>query len=356
MTESYYGYATLEDGSLIAIDALNRENRRSFGRFFCFSCKRELIPALGEKVRHHFKHKKDKNAKTECNFETYLHKAAKYALAGFFNDAVREGRPFNLVRKQPLLCEENAKLVGRPCDTNSQLATFDLTKWFKTAEVEKGVGGFVADVLLTGPQGEMLLEVAVTHPCSDEKIASGLRIVEIGIKEEADITKLKGGIISAKKTVKEYNLKAPEGVSVRKCPKPCWKMHSAALAYRSGKHWTGRLSNTDIAEKKHKAVKMVVWDYDDEAANKFADDWLKISHDSPMITKAHEVIMLMHMHKFKLKNCIVCKHGCRDERRPQNLYCSEYNTSFSNIFQSEKCKKFHLDTLEATAREWRVEL
>ena len=50
MTESYYGYATLEDGSLIAIDALNRENRRSFGRFFCFSCKRELIPALGEKV------------------------------------------------------------------------------------------------------------------------------------------------------------------------------------------------------------------------------------------------------------------------------------------------------------------
>ena len=72
-----------------------------------------------------------------------------------------------------------------------KVVVYDLKKFgYDNCEEEVTIDGFIADLLLTSNsfhRPPILLEVAVTHPLEEEKMNSGLRIIEIPIKSEQDV-------------------------------------------------------------------------------------------------------------------------------------------------------------------------
>jgi hypothetical protein len=54
----------------------------------------------------------------------------------------------------------------------------------------------------------LFIEIFVTHPCSKEKIASGVRIIEFCIESESDIDRIIGSSIQEGELVRLYNFKS----------------------------------------------------------------------------------------------------------------------------------------------------
>lgn len=69
-----------------------------------------------------------------------------------------------------------------------------MKQYYDTCTEEAEINGFIADLLLTNSKSTnlvpVLIEVCVTHACDEEKRNSGLKIIEIKIKNEEDINAL----------------------------------------------------------------------------------------------------------------------------------------------------------------------
>lgn len=191
-------FAKTGDGRHIDIREVDPDNRHGFGDFFCIGCDGRMVAALGQKVVHHFRHKHDA---PNCSRESYLHNTAKHVLAKAISDAIATGKTYPLLRPQDGFCDHQADILGEPCDRPVGPQTIDLAQFFDTVEIERGIDGFVADVLLSGTAGHMLLEIEVTHACEPEKIDSGLKIVEVKIEDEDDIDRLRDGLVDLEKTI-----------------------------------------------------------------------------------------------------------------------------------------------------------
>ena len=67
----------------------------------------------------------------------------------------------------------------------------DLKQFYDTCTEEAQIDGFVADLLLTNSNNPkiqpLLIEICVTHACEEDKIKSGLKIIEITIKKEKEV-------------------------------------------------------------------------------------------------------------------------------------------------------------------------
>ena len=84
--------------------------------------------------------------------------------------------------------------------SKDQVVKYNLKEWgYDTCVEETTIGVYKADLLLTSTSQKnrppILIEVAVKHPCEEEKINSGLRIIEVPIKKYEDIERIiKNGI------------------------------------------------------------------------------------------------------------------------------------------------------------------
>jgi len=179
-----YKYALDENGSLITIENVDPVSHLG-RRFKCLSCGNEMEAVMGEE-RRYFRHVRG----ATCSEETYLHKLAKLLL----EDKFKNSDSFVIKFQQEVPCiEQNQCKVSDPdiCKGESVME-FDLKKYYNQCAQEKEVQGFVADVLLYNDQKlaqePVLIEICVSHPCSDEKIHSGLKIIEIQICSEEDIS------------------------------------------------------------------------------------------------------------------------------------------------------------------------
>lgn len=223
--EIKYRLARGSDGSTVHISAVTEENRGDFASLTCIGCGRQLIPSLGRIKSHHFRHKAV--AEDPCSVESYLHIAAKETVARAFNEAIADGRPYVMEVDHMVVCRNAEALIGAVCYHSFRRTEHDLTQFYEHAEIERGVGRFVADVLLRS-RGEdrakdLLVEICVAHPCDEAKVASGLRIVEIPVRSDDDIEELRQGIrLGAKKAI-QYNLNPPdiELGECDKCPTHC---------------------------------------------------------------------------------------------------------------------------------------
>ncbi len=182
-----FGYALKSDKkTLIHIEEVNEEIRHD--GFFCLSCGEELIPVLGKKRRHHFRHK-EKNPNRECYYESYLHKLAKkILLLRFQNDD-----NFNIVLTTKNTCKFINDCVF-DCSKVYQNPT-NLKDYYDTATEEGVCGEYRADVLLSCSDSSkkrrpIFLEIYVSHLCTSNKIDSGNLIVEFCIRNESDACQL----------------------------------------------------------------------------------------------------------------------------------------------------------------------
>ena len=181
-----YSYCLDENGELICIGEVTKEDRKVH-KYKCLCCGREMIAKLGNGGKcPHFAHDKGYS----CNSETYLHKLAKIKIKENFykhhNLIVR-------IKGYFMCCEgDYCKMFNEYLCNDRYIEPLNLCDYYDTCEEEKGVNGVVADLLLTKSNNPnlapVLVEIYVTHRCTEEKIYKGLRIFETKrIKSEEDI-------------------------------------------------------------------------------------------------------------------------------------------------------------------------
>ncbi len=142
MSEIRYKYAYNENGEFIDIESVSSENRHE-RHFHCVSCGEELIPRLGKVRTHHFAHKV---ADVSCNKETYLHKIGKWLLKSKFD----ESESFFIEYQRKVKCKNSEKEKRKP----------------------------------------VLIEIRVSHECTEEKQESGAKIIEFRVKSEDDLLRI----------------------------------------------------------------------------------------------------------------------------------------------------------------------
>ena len=184
-----YDFA-LEGNDVVPIEKVIKEERHLHS-YRCMGCGAEMIAKIGEKKKPHFAHKGNGE---NCSSETYLHKLAKRLIREKFESP----DPFIIKYHRIGTCSKiNECPFGNKNECEViQSKPINLKDYYDTCKEEVHIEGFVADLLLTNslkPEREpVLIEVYVKHECTDEKLKSGLRIIEIKVESEDDIKALLG--------------------------------------------------------------------------------------------------------------------------------------------------------------------
>lgn len=213
-----YAYAFDEEGDLAHIS----EAVRSIA-YTCPACKNPLTPVLGEVKAKHFRH-----LNVCCSIETYLHRCAKEAFFHHYTRSIKSGTPISLVLERTVRCDgPRLGLIGVEgvaCKKNLP-ASYNLLRLFDKAdlEVRHGRTGMQPDILLSHSSAERCcyIEICVTHPCTQEKIDSGIPILEFKISSASDIQMLLNGTyLISDERVNAYNWRPPPK-TVNVCSEIC---------------------------------------------------------------------------------------------------------------------------------------
>lgn len=183
-----YHYALDETGALISVEDVCLKDRNKH-QYSCLGCSAEMILKAGKVKARHFAHK----VNTEhCGAETYLHKLAKRIIKNKFNS----GGKFEIEYIQTVRCTDadTCPFFYESLCKDDGYKSFDLRKFYDTCEEEKSIDGYVADVLLSDSTGKysdpVLIEIHVSHKSSEQKIKSGLKIIEIKVSDEEGVNVL----------------------------------------------------------------------------------------------------------------------------------------------------------------------
>ena len=176
-----------KDNNIVDISSVTPANKDE--QYFSIGTRTPMIAALGEKKQHHFRAKRG----YVLNPETELHKYAKAILKHRFD--TEERFPFYYYCKYTCPFEKHCIFYeeqnGGCGILEERLSEYDLKQFYDTATIEGDCDGFTADVLITSSsvvkRRPVFLEVAVTHHCESEKVASGHKIIELFVKKENDV-------------------------------------------------------------------------------------------------------------------------------------------------------------------------
>ena len=177
-----YSYAFDESDTLINVRYASRSCT-----YYCPCCGEIMIPHMGKVRRWHFTHKSG----AKCNYETYLHKIAKLRIKKSFDEA----ETFQINFSPKIICNKSdcPLNVQEPCSWR-ELKSFDVKKFYDTCSIEKSVGQFVGDLVLSNSNRPeyppILIEIFVSHKSTEEKINSGYRIIEIKVTSEESIEEI----------------------------------------------------------------------------------------------------------------------------------------------------------------------
>lgn len=242
MTQIKYHYALDECGNLTDINTLSEEDRHAHN-YKCLGCEAEMLPRMGQVRTWHFAHRGDE----ACSSETYLHNLAKRLVKEKFDSA----DAFEIEYHRTTICSnlETCKFAVEYDCKETKTEKYDLKEYYDTCKEEQPVNGFVADLLLTSSQkperDPILIEIQVSHKSTEEKINSGLKIIELKIKTEEDILALLPAPLretqgtdygfvrnkDAERTVKFFGFKreGPAPLAVRHIPH--FYIHKSGKAY-----------------------------------------------------------------------------------------------------------------------------
>ena len=176
-----YSYANNEQNELINISVAEHGEK-----YYCPICGGLMIPHLGNIRRKHFVHKSTEN----CSYESYLHKLAKIKI----QEAFLSSKHFYLSYKAKADCSLDCPFKDSPKCWKGKPVTHDLHNYYDTCEIEANYNQYRADLLLKSSvhpnRKPILIEILFTHKCTEEKINSGAKIIEIPIQSEEQIDKI----------------------------------------------------------------------------------------------------------------------------------------------------------------------
>ena len=189
-----YAYALDEQGHLTHINDALRSHT-----YTCPGCNSDLTPVLGKINTKHYRHSEDC-----CALETYLHKSAKVGFFYHYQQALNGKATAVLELERTLHCKSLKTLLiaGLPHECKKIVpARYNLAELFDRVALEKRdrFTGLIPDVMLLNSETDKraYVEICVTHPCTPEKIDSGIPILEFKIASEEDLQMLSSGSFSA---------------------------------------------------------------------------------------------------------------------------------------------------------------
>ncbi|WP_146088625.1 hypothetical protein [Parapedobacter indicus] len=171
------------------IGTITREVR-STQQYRCVGCGAEMTAVLGNIKAHHFRHSGE-----TCSWESYLHKLGKQIIKQRFDGSPTFNVKFYSHNSCPHLaqCGIRRHHVWKRCTpgTPIELRTVNLKESYDTCQLEVTYRSFRADLMLTHSKyperPPTFLEIAVTHQCDQNKINSGIRIIELDVQTELDL-------------------------------------------------------------------------------------------------------------------------------------------------------------------------
>lgn len=307
------------------IDVANTEGRET-ERFFCPNCKEKVIAKRGEIRQWHFAHKK-KN----CAYDKYLHSIAEKMIGEWFNE-----------QKEILL-----DMVGTKICTNHQNCvfynewnckgecrnTYNLKQYYSDCILEHKYKGFVADLFCernNNTENPIFIEIFVTHKCSEEKINSGIRIIEIAIKSEEDIFNItKSSTLLEGENIRLYNFKRQKTLS-NEYHTPVQKY----ILFNSGKGYLDRNNYHCKNYKERKGIYEISISYNDCIPYFiFSGGFYKVC-----VAKAYKEGLVK-------KDCNICK-WCKQDTAGYSfcvLYKKCGNPKYCMDNDAQKCTMFRED-------------
>lgn len=201
-----HSYAKDKFGDMVHISEVDMDQKDGY---FCMCCNGDMIARKGNVMIHHFAHK----SLAECSGETVLHHMAKMAFFDAYKKCLRDKSPFYIGFKYKKItyCGKYKECKK----SEDRVAKYDLTEFYDRIDVECRHENFIPDVKLSNTEKGlvMFVEIAVTHKCSQEKIDSGIKIIEISIQKSSDIKTIESipeNSLVESKSVRFINMKSRE--------------------------------------------------------------------------------------------------------------------------------------------------
>ena len=206
MTELKYTYAL--DETMTRLVHIN--DARKGEVYYCVNsrCNEQMIVKDGDYKRKHFSHIGNGD---KCSYDNYLHTLAELKFIEWFES----GRDFIIELKVNTLCSNYQNCIWRSenrkysCKNNGK-RIFKLSSIYNKIEHEKNNEGFIWDLLLTNTNKKnwapTAIEIYVTHKCTNEKVNSGIRFIEVKITSEEQLDNIiDSGILVEEQDFVSYN-------------------------------------------------------------------------------------------------------------------------------------------------------
>lgn len=165
--------------------------------FTCLECGNSMLTKRGKIKEWHFAHVGGKNV--VCSYESYLHKLGIIKFIEAYKARLDANEPFLLEVATGQTCFRGYCPYGRkkPCGRVDGYEMVSLLPYFRHIETEVRDAEFIPDILITDDNGHKIyIEIVVSHFSEPRKIASGIPIVEIELKSEADLDLFNNGLLT----------------------------------------------------------------------------------------------------------------------------------------------------------------
>lgn len=326
-----YHSAFLEDKTTrISISEISQENK-NVHKYYCIGCGNELVPCMGKVRAKYFRHKVEAEG-ANCSKETYLHKLGKLMLLEKFHDRTK---PFSirLYDNQTCCRKRDCKFYdAERCVTKEKVLQdeIDIRPHYDSVAVEtplyvktegkdikasfenfEGATKLIPDLLLYNSKrnnlnSAILLEVCYSHKCELAKIESGMRIIEVYVRNEDSIANLMNETFvqedeeiyiwdkRKKPNVLCYNFKtqseSSEPLNVRTIDR--------FIYFRKGTCYVPQLHEVITCDKR----KVKYNPYSQVELNMSSSDYL----GTP--STFHIGLAYLKVKGFDIKNCLLCKY------------------------------------------------
>lgn len=318
MEHKYQHYALDENQNLVNIKEAVKNQK-----YFCPSCKSEMILKQGNIRKHHFAHKIE-----NCSYDKYLHSIAELMIANWFKNSDKINLSISCYDK----CNKykDCAIFNEYFCTKLNYQTHNLKTYYKECKTEYKYNNFIADIFCEHTKSPIFIEIYVTHECSQEKKNSGIKIIEIKIDSEEDILNIiNSQELQESEKIKLYNFRCGENLT-NKFSRNIQKF----IIYKSGKCYIEKQLNCKNYNDTRKGVYEISTVYDD------CIPYFLNSGGFYNIGKA-----MAYKNGYLKRDCLLCKWQNRDSF--DDAFCILYkkcgNPKYCNDNNALECSMFEID-------------
>jgi len=303
-------YAVSKSGVLLHINDAHESNEDCF----CPYCGCRMLKKCGNIRTWHFAHdyRYENEVNKECSYESYLHEYAKLRLKQWFE----ESPSIMLYYNQPAVCKflkdckwkDDEDICSRTIEKS-----VDLKKCLTDCQIEETVhvndDRFRADLYWSNPSkpdNNILVEIKVTHECTQKKKRSNARIIEFEVYSEEDVEKIVSSDIRESETVHFYGFNPPEEVDD---DIPARHQLAKFVFYDSGKAYASSKCDCKTYMERRRSALMEVTIEDKTYSYGYYPMWVDDGTLNFTFGRFYNWgISLAKEKGCKVRNCYLCKH------------------------------------------------